>query len=168
MRVQTMGLFDFVTEAGSKLGGAVYDMLNDDEDITKPTTISPERLNEIRKASIEKTIEGMDIPVQSLQVAVDGEKVQLNGVISKQADSEKITLAAGNQHGIAQVDNQLEVESPEPEAIIYTVQSGDTLGKIAKEHLGSSGKYMAIFEANQPMLTDPNKIYVGQVLRIPQ
>ena len=49
----------------------------------------------------------------------------------------------------------------------YTVQSGDTLSKIAKEFYGEAGKYHQIFEANQPMLKDPDKIYPGQVLRIP-
>ena len=49
----------------------------------------------------------------------------------------------------------------------YTVQSGDTLGKIAKEFYGNAMEYPKIFEANKPMLTDPDKIYPGQVLRIP-
>ena len=46
--------------------------------------------------------------------------------------------------------------------------SGDTLGAIAKKHYGNASKYPVIFEANKPMLTDPNLIYPGQVLRIPQ
>lgn len=49
----------------------------------------------------------------------------------------------------------------------YTVQSGDTLSKIAKEHLGDANAYMKIFEANKDQLTDPDKIKPGQVLRIP-
>jgi nucleoid-associated protein YgaU len=49
----------------------------------------------------------------------------------------------------------------------YTVQAGDTLSKIAKDHLGSAGSYMKIFEANKDQLTDPDKIKPGQVLRIP-
>ncbi len=49
----------------------------------------------------------------------------------------------------------------------YTVKSGDTLSKIAKEMYGEAGKYPQIFEANKPMLEDPDKIYPGQVLRIP-
>ena len=53
------------------------------------------------------------------------------------------------------------------ESRTYTVKSGDTLSKIAKEFYGESGKYNQIFEANQPMLKDPDKIYPGQVLRIP-
>ena len=49
----------------------------------------------------------------------------------------------------------------------YTVQAGDTLSKIAKEHLGNAGAYMKIFEANKDQLSDPDKIKPGQVLRIP-
>jgi nucleoid-associated protein YgaU len=49
----------------------------------------------------------------------------------------------------------------------YTVKAGDTLGQIAKEHLGSAGAYMKIFEMNKDQLTDPNKIKPGQVLRLP-
>ena len=49
----------------------------------------------------------------------------------------------------------------------YTVQSGDTLSKIAKEQLGNAGAYMKIFDANKDVLSDPDKIKPGQVLRIP-
>lgn len=49
----------------------------------------------------------------------------------------------------------------------YTVQAGDTLSQIAKDHLGSANAYMKIFEANKDQLTDPDKIKPGQVLRIP-
>ena len=54
-----------------------------------------------------------------------------------------------------------------PTARTYTVKSGDTLGAIAKEHLGSAGAYMKIFELNKDQLTDPDKIKPGQVLRLP-
>ena len=53
------------------------------------------------------------------------------------------------------------------ESKTYTVKSGDTLSKIAKEFYGNANKYQQIFEANKPMLKDPDKIYPGQVLRIP-
>ena len=53
------------------------------------------------------------------------------------------------------------------EAIYHTVEKGDWLSKIAKKHYGDANKYMLIFEANKPMLSDPDKIYPGQVLRIP-
>ena len=50
----------------------------------------------------------------------------------------------------------------------HTVKGGDTLGKIAKEFYGNAMEYPKIFEANKPMLKDPDKIYPGQVLRIPK
>ncbi len=53
------------------------------------------------------------------------------------------------------------------ESKTYTVQKGDNLSKIAKELYGNANKYQQIFEANKPMLKDPDKIYPGQVLRIP-
>ena len=59
---------------------------------------------------------------------------------------------------------------PQPaasEAKTYTVQAGDTLSKIAKQFYGNANAYMKIFEANRDKLSDPNKIQVGQVLRIP-
>ncbi len=52
-------------------------------------------------------------------------------------------------------------------SMFYTVQKGDTLSAIAKKHYGEANAYMAIFEANRPMLDHPDRIYPGQVLRIP-
>ncbi len=49
----------------------------------------------------------------------------------------------------------------------YTVKSGDTLSKIAKEHLGDANAYMKIFNANKDQLSDPDKIKPGQVLKLP-
>jgi nucleoid-associated protein YgaU len=50
---------------------------------------------------------------------------------------------------------------------VYSVKSGDTLSKLAKHFLGDSNRYMDIFNANKDQLSDPNKIQVGQKLRIP-
>jgi nucleoid-associated protein YgaU len=75
-------------------------------------------------------------------------------------------------YGIRQVNDAIDVvlmedAVPESESFFYTVKPGDSLSKIAKEQYGNAMEYMKIFEANQPMLTDPNKIYPGQMLRIP-
>jgi nucleoid-associated protein YgaU len=51
--------------------------------------------------------------------------------------------------------------------VTYTVKAGDTLSKIAQQHLGRADAYTAIFEANRDQLKDPDKIYPGQVLKIP-
>lgn len=163
-----MGLFSFVTDAGSKLGGAVYDMLNEDEDINKPVTISPERLNQLRKKSIETSIgEQLGEKSSAIEVAVNDSGVTLTGSVADQPTCEKATLIAGNSQGIAEVDCQLVVDQKEPEAVFYTVKAGDSLSKIAKSHYQDAGKYTLIFEANKPMLTDPSKIFPGQSLRIP-
>lgn len=163
-----MGLFSFVTDAGGKLGGAVYDMMHEDEDITKPVTFTPERLNELRTRGIESALEEeFGETVAEVQVVVNGGDVTLSGTLPDQETCEKVTLSSGNRNGISSVDCQIVVEKQEPEATFYTVKSGDTLGKIAKDFYQNAGKYMVIFEANKPMLTDPNKIQVGQTLRIP-
>lgn len=57
--------------------------------------------------------------------------------------------------------------SPAPEAQYHDVVRGDTLSAIAKKYYGDASKYPKIFEANKPMLSDPDKIYPGQKLRIP-
>ena len=73
----------------------------------------------------------------------------------------------GNVQYVAHVVDHIAVSAPEPESRMYTVKSGDTLSKIAKEMYGDANQYNKIFEANKPLLSDPNKIYPGQVLRIP-
>ena len=161
-----MGLFSFITDAGSKLGGKVFEVTHATED-AELTTVSPERVDSLRTQSITDNIVESGVIVQDLVVTVNGPTAILAGKVNTQACSEKLTLIAGNQFGIGNVDCQLNVATPEPESIIYTVKSGDTLGKIAKAEYGNASKYMVIFEANQPMLQDPDKIYVGQNLRIP-
>ena len=73
----------------------------------------------------------------------------------------------GNTEGVATVDGWMTVEVEEPEAQFHTVVKGDYLSKIAKEYYGDAMKCPVIFEGYKPMLTDPDKIYTGQVLRIP-
>lgn len=99
-----------------------------------------------------------------------GSRVILRGRVPDQPTRERAIIAAGNNRGVAEVEDELEVETPssEPESQMYTVKSGDTLGGIAKAHYGDASKYPVIFEANRPMLEDPDEIYPGQVLRIPQ
>ena len=155
-----MGLFDFVKNAGDKIFGS--DDKNEDV-----TTVSPERINELRQERITKMIKEAGLDIEELSVVADDSLVTLKGNVKVQSDSEKATLIAGNQFGISKVDNQLKIDTNEAEATFYTVKSGDTLSAIAKDQYGSANKYMAIFKANEPMLTDPNKIYPGQVLRIP-
>jgi len=91
----------------------------------------------------------------------------LEGLVAEQVNAEKIAIAVGNVEGVASVNNGLEVETPKEEAQYHTVVSGDSLSKIAKAFYGNAMKYPVIFEANKPMISNPDKIYPGQVLRIP-
>lgn len=169
-----MGLFDFVADAGEKLTESVMGS-SAREDVTKTVEVSPQRVNELRQQNIAHMVAQLDVEGEKVAVKVDGDTAVITGSAPSQEALEKIVLCAGNQHGIANVDCQLEVvaspaataAAPAGESTFYTVQAGDTLGKIAQQHYGSAGKYTVIFEANQPMLKDPDKIYPGQSLRIP-
>ena len=163
-----MGFLDFIKEAGEKITGG------DEAEAAAPRqapTQSPEEIksfhNRRRAMGLVKVIEAHGFEIEDLSVRVDDDLATVSGKVTDQATREKVLLAVGNTEGIARVDDQLEVEAPEPEAQFHTVVSGDTLGAIAKTYYGNAGKYPVIFEANKPMLTDPDKIYPGQVLRIP-
>ncbi|MEM7048580.1 MAG: peptidoglycan-binding protein LysM [Acidobacteriota bacterium] len=153
-----MGIFDFVVNAGKKLlgGGSKAE--------ATPETPQP---NPELAGALVKFIGDLGLEVEDLKVSVVGDVATIEGSTPSQAEREKIVLAAGNVDGVARVDDRMVVEVPEPEAVFYTVKSGDSLSKIARDHYGNAGKYPVIFEANKPMLTDPDKIYPGQVLRIP-
>ena len=155
-----MGLFDFVRNAGGELFGG------DDE--KKEAAEDPKQANQLSQISIIRRIRDAGIEVSDLMVVVDDDLATISGQVATQEDCEKATLAAGNQMGIARVDCQIEVqEADAPEAQMYAVKSGDSLSEIAKSVYGDAMKYPLIFEANKPLLSDPDKIYPGQVLRIP-
>ena len=147
-----MGLFDFIKSAGKKLG-----IGSDDEDKAPPAE------------EIKKELETLDIGADNVDVEVDGDKVVLKGEVANQTILEKAIVAVGNTIGVAKVETQVKVaEGEEGEPVIHIVQKGESLWKIAEEHYGDGSKYMVIFEANRPMLSDPDKIYPGQALRIPK
>ncbi len=155
-----MGIFDFIKNIGKKPEPAPDAPAVESQD---------EKLAELRTGNaILRQILSTELPVKNPIVEFDDGTVTLRGIAADQATREKIILVAGNTHGVARVDDRMEVEEAAPEATFYTVKAGDTLGAIAKEHYGNAMKYPAIFEANKPMLSDPDKIYPGQVLRIPE
>ena len=160
-----MGLLSFVREAGEKLFGrkeveaaaaeSAQDKLAD--------------LNQKAAAAIVAYIDKQGLDTSALKVSFDGatSTVSVAGTVADQATKEKVLLCCGNVDGVDKVDDQLAVTNPEPPATFHTVARGDTLSAIAKACYGNANAYMKIFEANTPMLSDPNKIYPGQVLRIP-
>jgi nucleoid-associated protein YgaU len=146
-----MGFFDFVKNAGEKLFGGGKE--------------AEEKSNKEREEAIAKQIYALGFKVEGLRVSYDDGTVTLSGAAESQEVKEKVILVAGNTHGVGRVDDRMTIS--EPPAVFYTVASGDSLSKIAKAHYGDPMKYPVIFEANKPMLAHPDKIYPGQVLRIP-
>ncbi|MBX2875327.1 MAG: peptidoglycan-binding protein LysM [Saprospiraceae bacterium] len=150
-----MGLFSFIKNAGSKL----FNKSKKEEEVKE--------VELTRAQALQQEIKNLGLPVSNLQVDL-GQAVIVHGVTDTNANREKIILALGNVDGVSAVDDRITVTNPEPEAVFYEVVKGDSLSKIAKAHYGDPMKYPQIFEANKPMLTHPDKIYPGQVLRIPQ
>jgi nucleoid-associated protein YgaU len=158
-----MGLFDFVKDAGAKLLGG-------DDDKEQAEVVRTPEMAQADKAKGEvltNLVTGMGLDAEALKVKYMDGQATIQGKAGSQEVREKIVLLIGNTRGVAQVDDRMTVEEEKPQATMYTVQSGDSLSKIAKAHYGNAMKYTVIFEANTPMLKDPNKIYPGQVLRIP-
>jgi nucleoid-associated protein YgaU len=158
-----MGLFDFVKDAGAKVFG---------KDEPKPAPqvrdVDPAKLELMkRNKALQNLVAELGLQVENLKIEVSGSTAVVSGLVDDQAEREKVVLAVGNVIGIARVDDRLEAKKKAPEAQMHTVVAGDTLSKIAKKYYGAAGKYTVIFEANRPMLKDPDKIYPGQVLRIP-
>jgi nucleoid-associated protein YgaU len=79
-----------------------------------------------------------------------------------------VVICCGNVASVQHVNDQLKVANTGQAGDFYTVQKGDTLSEIAKRHYGAANKYNVIFEANKPMLSDPDEIYPGQTLRLPR
>ena len=166
-----MGLFDSIKSAfGNKAEEA-------------DTTIGPSQL--LRDAGINP---------DGLNFGFGADSVTVSGDITDEADRKKILDVLATLPGISSVQDNMYFAAPAPaepeapeaaapvveeppvteteskagaEADVYTVQSGDTLWKIAQQAYGDGSKYMKIFEANTDVLKDPDHIYPGQELKIP-
>ena len=152
-----MGLLDFLKDKGKDLFGG--NAGNEAEQI---------------KQEVERALGNN---VSNLGVRFDNGRVSLQGTAKSQAAKEKAALIAGNVKGVSHVDDDgLRVDGAQTAgaattqtaaSTYYTIQSGDTLSKIAKEKYGDPNAYNKIFEANREVIGDPDKIYPGQQIRIP-
>lgn len=155
-----MGIFNFVKTAGEKLFNL------------SPAKVAADVLSDhIRKFKL-----GND----KVKVEHDDGKVKVSGEVASQEEKEKILLALGNVQGVESVEDSITVaaspaaptatpgsEAAAGEPVFYTVKKGDTLSAISKHFYGNANLYNRIFEANRPLLSHPDKIYPGQMLRIP-
>jgi nucleoid-associated protein YgaU len=164
-----MGLMSFIKEAGEKLFGGKQAKAAEAAVQQAPTPENVAALSAVAGKAIADYIGTQGLQVSGLDVAFDAPTatVTVSGTVPDQATKEKVLLCCGNVAGVAKVNDMLVVETPQPESQWHTVVAGDNLSKIAKQFYGDANKYPLIFEANKPMLKHPDKIYPGQLLRIP-
>ena len=145
-----MGLFNFIKSVGEKIFGA-------SEAQAAP---APELAKEVAKHGLQ--VDGLDIQD-------NGNTITVACSTKNTEEAEKIILALGNTLGVSEVQSNLIVTQENPPAKMVEVKKGDTLWKIAETAYGKGkgAKYEVIFNANRPMLSHPDKIYPGQMLRIP-
>ena len=162
-----MGMFSFIKEAGEKLFGIGQAKAAQEVAEAAPTPVNLDAAN--KAAAIADYVAKMNLTAEGLTIGFDAASstVIVQGMADTQETKEKILLCCGNVAGVENVQDQLGVIQAEAEPQFYTVVRGDTLSKIAKEYYGNANAYMGIFEANKPMLSSPDKIYPGQMLRIP-
>jgi nucleoid-associated protein YgaU len=164
-----MGLMSFIKDAGEKLFGIGEAKAAEAAVKSAPTPENVAAMSAAAGKAIADYIGTQNLKVDGLEVAFDAPSgvVTVSGTVADQATKEKVLLCCGNVSGVSSVNDMLVVSAPAPESQWHTVVSGDNLSKIAKKFYGDANKYPVIFEANKPMLKHPDKIYPGQLLRIP-
>ena len=182
-----MGMFDFIKSAGEKifqpgeakqkaaikqhLASYGSDYTGIDVEVDGHKAVLTGQVNSVavreKAVLIAGNIDGIDkvddrLTVNAAAVTPSGTaKPDFSNVSGGVASTEAAIGAGAGAGGLGSAGGQGWTSKT------YTVQTGDTLSKIAKEFYGNANKYQQIFEANKPMLKDPDKIYPGQVLRIP-
>ncbi|KVN54976.1 peptidoglycan-binding protein LysM [Burkholderia stagnalis] len=153
-----MGLLSFIKEAGEKLLGHADAQAAED----------PNAANQTAADAIKHYIDTQGLDTSNLTVVFDGASrtVTLSGSVADLDTKAKVKVAAGNVQGVAGVNDD-DLQPDDPEVQYHDVVSGDNLWKIAEKYYGDGTKNTAIFEANKPMLSSPDRIYPGQKLVIP-
>ena len=151
-----MGIFSFIKDAGANLFG-----------IGKSTAEEAIAEASLKADKLLGAVQELGLEVKNLRIQVNEDTAIIYGEAADQATREKVILVVGNTEGVASVDDRMTTAIPKPQAQFHTVVRGESLSKIAKSYYGDAMKYPVIFEANKPMLKDPDRIYPGQVLRIP-
>jgi nucleoid-associated protein YgaU len=150
-----MALLDFIKGAGKKLFGR-------------------EASAEEKANAVYQHLQNFNLRTNDIKAVFDGDDtVTVQGQVDSMLERKRIVATIGNIEGVERVNDLIQVvddndnEVADDRVRYYEVQSGDTLSGIAAEVYGDASKYPQIFEANRPMLKDPDEIYPGQKLVIP-
>lgn len=173
-----MAIWDFVKDAGKSIFGSEAHAAEAPRAPAAAATTADSDTDR-KVAALKKELADLGLTAKDVHLTLrGGDTVIIKGKVRDQETMEKLVLALGNIKGIARVEvadapeaasaPQGEAAAPAKAPVFHTVKKGETLSKIAAEYLGKASRYTEIFEANKPMLTDPDKIYPGQTLRIPQ
>lgn len=170
-----MGMFAFIKDAGRKVGlfggreAAEADAAKKAaaEAAAKAEAAMDQQVKDYAVAADIRAAILSYVDIRGLAVEFTGETATVAGTAHSQADAERAVLIAGNTAGVGQVHDELAIEAPAPPSVHHTVVAGDTLSELAEHYYGVLRLFDAIFDANRPMLADPDEIYPGQVLRIP-
>ena len=141
-----MGLFDFARDLGKKLFGS-------------DAEAAP---------SIQEQIEADNPGIEGLEVSFEDGVVNLSGKAMSAEALEKAILMAGNVKGVTDVRIEgMDAPTPAEDVQYYTIESGDSLSKIAKQFYGNAMDYPKLVDANKEVIKDADLIYPGQKIRIP-
>ena len=143
-----MSLFDFVKEAGRTVG-IVHGNPTADE--------------------LKTELDSHKLGTENVTIDKQGDTAIVHGEVPSRDILERAVVAIGNTVGISKVETDVKVATHSTPSSMYTVKKGDTLSQIAEAQYGKgkASQSKLIFEANQPMLKSADKIYPGQVLRVP-
>ncbi len=120
------------------------------------------------KEKLEKEVSDLGLDSKGMDIVIgEGGKISVTGKAVSQEMKERILIAIGNVDGVSEVEDGAQAGDDGVPSQFHQVVKGDTLWAVSKKYYGKGSRYPEIFEANRPMLSHPDKIYVGQVLRIP-
>jgi len=137
-------------------------------EVARKKAAAKERMAEYKKSNeLEQYVTSLGLDASGVDIRFDNGTAYITGEVPDQAARERIILAVGNAQGVGKVDEEIEVADPAEEAHFHTVAPGDTLWAVAEKVYGDGNRYTEIFEANKPMLSNPDLIFPGQVLRCP-
>lgn len=165
-----MGLWDFVSSVGKKLGIDHFEEAEAAKEIDdEATRLQAQRaVLDKQKAALQQAVLGLGLPLENFSVFVTPEGVaKLSGSAQSQSDKEKVILCVGNHAGVDRVDDSAFTAPSAPPGVFHTVTKGDTLSLITKKYYGIIMAFPVLDEANQPLIKDVNKIEPGWIIRIP-